>query len=220
MSTSEARKLSPAQAKRAKRAAKPAAESSKKRAELRPDTCGFAIAAIGVRVRELRAERGLTLKTLSSAAGVSQSMLSLVERGKASASIGTLFSVASALGVKASDLFSEGPARQTGTVIRAADQPVYEIEQGVTWRVVRQDRARGVEIVINEYAPSTGSTRAPIHHEGYEYGVVLEGALTVELGGAQHIMRRGDTIGYNSAQNHKLWNYGRRRARALWIIVT
>ncbi|HEY0439474.1 MAG TPA: cupin domain-containing protein [Xanthobacteraceae bacterium] len=181
----------------------------------------MAIAAIGTRVRSLRQEKGLTLQQLSAAAGVSQSMLSLVERGKASASIGTLFSVATALGVPASDLLAEDPApRQNGVVMRVSEQPLYEIEPGVTWRVVRHDRARGVEIVINEYEPETGSTQAPIHHQGYEYGVVLDGTLTVEIDGVRHVMRRGDSIAYSSSKNHKLWNYGRTRARALWMIIT
>jgi transcriptional regulator with XRE-family HTH domain len=178
------------------------------------------IAAIGMRVRKIRTERGLTLEQLSQLAGVSQSMLSMVERGKAGASIGTLFSIATALGVVASDLFTEEGARDNPLVIRAAEQPVYEIEEGVTWRVVRRDRTRGVEIVINEYAPSTGSTQSPIQHEGYEYGVVLEGALTIDIDEARHVLRRGDTIAYSSSKRHKLWNYGRSRARALWIITT
>jgi transcriptional regulator with XRE-family HTH domain len=178
------------------------------------------IAAIGMRVRKLRTERGLTLEQLSQLAGVSQSMLSMVERGKAGASIGTLFSIATALGVVASDLFTEDGARDNPLVIRAAEQRVYQIEEGVTWRVVRRDRARGVEIVINEYAPATGSTQSPIQHEGYEYGVVLEGALTIDIDEARHVLRRGDTIAYSSSKRHKLWNYGRSRARALWIITT
>lgn len=193
-----------------------AAETSGEAAEHHP-----VIAAIGQRVRELRGERGLTLQALSEAAGISQSMLSLVERGKASASIGTLFSIATALGVRASDLFDDDAAREhSGLVIRAAEQPLYEIEAGVTWRVVRRDRVRGLEIVVNEYAPGTGSTRSPIQHQGYEYGVVLDGALTIDINDTRHVLRRGDTIAYSSAKPHRLWNYGRTRTRALWIIAS
>jgi transcriptional regulator with XRE-family HTH domain len=178
------------------------------------------MASIGARVRDSRAQKGMTLQQLSEVTGISQSMLSLVERGKTSASIGTLITIADALRLRMSDLIvAEQPAR-TGIVIRTSDQPVYETDQGVTWRVVRQDRQRGVEIAVNEYRPGTGSTRAPHQHTGHEYGVVLEGELTVELEGTTHILRQGDTIAYSSSTAHKIWNYGRSSARALWIIFS
>ena len=178
------------------------------------------IEAVGARVRDFRVQKGMTLQQLGEATGVSQSMLSMVERGKTSASIGTLMAIADALGARMSDLLvTEEPAR-ADTVIRSAEQPIYETDQGVTWRVVRQDRQRGLEIAINEYGPGTGSTRAPHHHTGYEYGLVLAGELTVELEGTPHLLRRGDTIAYSSSAAHKIWNYGAAPARGLWIIVS
>jgi len=178
-----------------------------------------AIAAIGMRVRSLRAELGMTLQQLSAVAGVSQSMLSMVERGKASASIGTLFSVANALGVPASDLLSPDPVGSSGLLVRGDEQPIHELGDGVTWRVVRQDRIRGIEIAINEYAAGKGTTLSPIRHEGYEYGIVLEGCLTAEVGGVRYEMSAGDCIAFNSTEDHRLWNYGGVRTRALWIIL-
>lgn len=177
------------------------------------------IAAIGARVRGMRTARKQTLQELSQSAGVSESMLSLIERGKASASIGTLFSIATALGVKASDLL-DGSVHPSSTVIAADEQPNYEIEPGVLWRVVRQDRARGIEIVINEYEPGTSTTRSPIRHNDYEYGIVLSGTLTVEVDGVSHVLKKGDTIAYNSQQGHRMWNDGRSRVCALWIITS
>ena len=86
------------------------------------------IEAVGARVRDFRVQKGMTLQQLGEATGVSQSMLSMVERGKASASIGTLMAVADALGVRMSDLLvTEEPAR-AGTVIRSAEQPIYETD--------------------------------------------------------------------------------------------
>lgn len=178
------------------------------------------IASIGARVRDHRMQKGLTLQQLSEAAGVSQSMLSLVERGKTSASIGTLMAIADALGLRMSDLLVTDEPVAPSAVIRASEQPIYETDQGVTWRVVRRDAQRGVEIAINEYRPGTGSTRSPHHHKGYEYGLVLEGELTVELEGANHRLRRGDTIAFNSSAEHRIWNYSRSVARGLWIIIS
>src|SRR3990170_1611000 len=59
--------------------------------------------ALGARVRELRARRSLTLEGLSDITGLSSSMISLVERGRTSPSIGTLVVIAAGLGVSIPD---------------------------------------------------------------------------------------------------------------------
>jgi transcriptional regulator with XRE-family HTH domain len=53
---------------------------------------------LGARVRRLRAERGLTLKQVEEASGLSATHLSEIERGRTSPTIGALVRVAQALG--------------------------------------------------------------------------------------------------------------------------
>ena len=57
-------------------------------------------------VREAQAE-GLTLKQLSRRTGLSVSLLSQIERAESSASIGSLYKIASALDTRISALFGE-----------------------------------------------------------------------------------------------------------------
>src|SRR5213596_2952225 len=60
---------------------------------------------VGERLRDIRRLRRATLKTIADRAGVSESFLSQVERGRASASIASLRRIANALGVSMADLF-------------------------------------------------------------------------------------------------------------------
>jgi transcriptional regulator with XRE-family HTH domain len=175
------------------------------------------IAAIGARIRALRLQRDMTLQRLGELTGLSASMLSLVERGRTSPSIGTLIVVCSALDVHMSDLLAGHGRLLRSPLSRSDEQPAIVTAEGVLRRILRDDRLRDVEIAINEYAPRTGSAAGPLSHAGYEYGVCLEGELTVELDGATYVLRPGDLISYESARAHRIWNYGRRRARALWI---
>jgi len=117
------------------------------------DRAATTVQAIGNRVRELRTDRSLTLQAMADMTGLSPSLLSLVERGKTSPSIGTLVSVAHALGVHMSDLVPGESAAREEPVIRASDQREFATNAGVTRRVLRDDRVRGVEIAINQYAP-------------------------------------------------------------------
>lgn len=62
-------------------------------------------AAIGRSIRELRKARGLTLKQMSRRTSLSVSLLSQIERAESSASVSSLFKVATALDVKLTELF-------------------------------------------------------------------------------------------------------------------
>lgn len=59
---------------------------------------------IGLRIRELRLERGMTLDQLSRAAGISASHLSRLERGQAEPSFTVAAALASQLDVSLTDL--------------------------------------------------------------------------------------------------------------------
>ena len=62
---------------------------------------------IGRNIRELRKERGLTLKQMSRRTKLSVSLLSQIERAESSASVSSLFKVATALDVRLVELFGE-----------------------------------------------------------------------------------------------------------------
>jgi DNA-binding NtrC family response regulator len=62
---------------------------------------------IGRNIRELRKARGLTLKQMSRRTKLSVSLLSQIERAESSASVSSLFKVATALDVKITDLFGD-----------------------------------------------------------------------------------------------------------------
>jgi DNA-binding NtrC family response regulator len=62
---------------------------------------------IGKNIRELRKTRGLTLKQMSRRTKLSVSLLSQIERAESSASVSSLFKVASALDVRITQLFGD-----------------------------------------------------------------------------------------------------------------
>lgn len=181
------------------------------------ETMASTLAAIGNRVRRARTSRGMTLQEIAQVSGLSPSMLSLVERGRASPSIGSLIVIANALGVPMSELVSTPEPQEDRIVVHSEDAPIVETAKHVVRRLLREDRQRGVSIALNEYEPHTGSNERPISHEGFEYGFILEGQLTVEVDGTSHQLRAGDLIAYDSHRQHKIWNHGSGKVRTLWF---
>ena len=172
---------------------------------------------IGRRVRDFRLESKMTLKMLSAATGLSTSMLSLVERGLSSPSIGSLITICSALGIQMSDLVVSDQSDTKSYVSRKDDQPTITSGDGSTRRILRDDKRRGIEVAINEYQTNSGNSDEPLGHAGYEYGILIEGHLVVEVGTERCELMPGDLISYDSRIPHKIWNYGKKPARTLWI---
>lgn len=175
------------------------------------------LVSLGRRIRFLRQERRMTLQDLADATGLSSSMISLVERGRTSPSIGSLVVIASAFRVPIADLFVEIDKSREDYVVRLTDQSVVSPWPGVARRIAKIDRLRRVEISMNEWEPNGDTEPQPAHHAGYEYGLLIEGELTVEVDGVTHVLRPGDLISYPSTVLHSLRNASETVARAVWV---
>jgi uncharacterized cupin superfamily protein len=57
------------------------------------------------------------------------------------------------------------------------------------------------------------------HHEGREFGLILEGELVVELGFEAHLLHPGDSIIFDSTTPHRLVNNSTQPTRALWVVL-
>ena len=79
---------------------------------------------LGERLRAIRVLRRRTLKDVATAAGVSESFVSQVERGRTSASVATLQRLSAALGIEVSDLFAADGVPRPRVLRREARQPV------------------------------------------------------------------------------------------------
>jgi transcriptional regulator with XRE-family HTH domain len=173
---------------------------------------------VGERLRDIRQLRRETLRTIAQRAGVSESFLSQVERGRASASIASLRRIAGALGVTVADLFEPGgPPRPR--VLRRDERP--SLAFGILGRklLLTQRPLQHLEVFVGEL-DAGGSTGAEpyAHGDSEELFVVLNGNVQLELGGDVHDLERGDSIDYRSSTPHRITNVGEERAEVMWII--
>jgi transcriptional regulator with XRE-family HTH domain len=162
--------------------------------------------------------RRLTLRDVAERAGLSESFLSQVERGRASASIASLRRIADALGIGISDLFQPAaPARPK--VLRRDDRPALAF--GVLGRklMLTPKPLHELEVFVGELEPggSTGEEQYA-HGDSEELFVVLRGSVRLELGDELHELDEGDSIDYRSSTPHRISNAGDGLAEVMWII--
>ena len=157
----------------------------------------------------------MTVELLAQETGLTTSLIDGMEAGVTTPSTGSLILIASALRVPTSDLFAEVGGRESQRVVRLEEQPVAPTWPGVSRRIVKTDRLRHIEISVNEWEETGGGE---LHrHVGFEYGLILEGSLSVEVDNQTYELQPGDIISYSSAELHNMWNSGPGVARAVWV---
>lgn len=182
---------------------------------------------ISRRVRELRADRGLSLAALASKSGVSRSMISFIERGESSPTAVVLEKLAAGLGVTLASLF-DTPA----DVARAPFRPVARRGEQPQWR----DPASGylrrnvsppsvpqpMQIVEVHFPPGkrvtfeTGGRDVRVHQQIW----VLEGTMEVTVGAERHRLREGDCLAMQLDRPTMFYNPTRTPSRYAVVIAS
>lgn len=104
-------------------------------------------------------------------------------------------------------------------VVHANARPTIELRGGVTWSRLTALAEAGAEFLEITYASGATSGANMSHHEGREFGLVLEGELVVELGFELYTLSPGDSIIFDSATPHRLTNKSAQPMRALWVVL-
>ncbi|GAA3774981.1 hypothetical protein GCM10022206_12050 [Streptomyces chiangmaiensis] len=92
---------------------------------------------------------------------------------------------------------------------------------GVVWERLTQASDPLVDFLHVEYAPGSSSC-APdnmMRHGGREYGYVVSGRITVQIGFDRYDLSPGDAVTFDSMTPHRLSNPFSEPCRAVWVVV-
>jgi transcriptional regulator with XRE-family HTH domain len=176
---------------------------------------------LGRQIRAARRHAGLTLGALAGAVGVSQSLISQVERGLASPSIGTLRRIAGALDVPIAALFvgdgvsSSDERDRAGRrlLVRKHERKGLHVPRSkVVYELLTPDLNRRIEFLWIVYEPGSVTHPDPMSHPGEENAVCLEGSVVVSVDGQEFVLEEGDSISFDSGRPHRVENRSARRA--------
>jgi transcriptional regulator with XRE-family HTH domain len=163
--------------------------------------------SLGHRIREIRAERGLTLTALADAAGLSTGLISQVERGLADPSLETLRRVAKVLDVPLFSLFHQDDAASVAIVRKQRRTQVKSPDHDIVYSRISPGGGK-LEVLHGRLAPHCDSAPEPWAHQSQECLVVLSGALIVEVAGQDYELDEGDSCYLDSTLPHRYRNPG------------
>ncbi|MEU5404175.1 cupin domain-containing protein [Streptomyces sp. NPDC005963] len=113
------------------------------------------------------------------------------------------------------------PPSYQAQIQRAENRRGIDFGNGVRWERLTTISDSQVDFLEIMYEPG-GSSNTDDHsggHEGFEYGIVTAGELTIRTGDEEYVLKQGDSIAFDSLTPHVFRNAGTTTARAIWFVV-
>jgi transcriptional regulator with XRE-family HTH domain len=173
---------------------------------------------VGGRLRELRTERGLSMRALARLSGLSTNALSMIERGKTSPSVSTLYKLSEALEVPITAFFRTELPKEPIVFRKSDGRSRVEFQRGL-WEGL------GGESFIGRVEPfmltlEVGATSGPhgLVHSGHEFVICLKGLLEYEVEEQRYTLNPGDSLLFASKLRHRWRNPGKQVAKVLFVL--
>jgi transcriptional regulator with XRE-family HTH domain len=172
--------------------------------------------SFGVRLKELRLEKGWTLQELADQSGLSKTFVSRLETGDRQASIAAVLTLARIFGVSLASMFESEVATEPCLVVRAAET-VSKEANGLTYTPLSSaDRFFNLQPIRLSVSPKRKGNEH-FHHEGEEWIYLLSGRLTLSLAGKTYDLEPGDAAHFDSRLPHRLIARGPHEAEVLLV---
>jgi transcriptional regulator with XRE-family HTH domain len=184
---------------------------------------GLSEYAIGAKIRSLRLKKKMGLVELGRHSGLSPALLSKIERGRLFPTLPTLLRIALVFSVDLEFFFAGAREKPVVAVIRKKQRVrLPERADGHSaYRFESLDYAvteRRFNSYYAEFLPVARESIRLHDHQGVEFIYMLQGSLSVQIGGDEHPLGVGDSMYFDASVPHGYRRSSGRTCRA--IIVT
>ena len=173
---------------------------------------------VGVRLRQLREQRGLSIRALARQSGLSANALSLIERGRSSPSVSTLYKVATAMDVPITTFFQTEPELHDVVYIRAGERTRVPFTRGLVEGLGGEGFSGRVEPFALTLENGANSGPQPIVHTGHEFVLCLRGQLEYQVEDEIFLLEAGDTLLFAAHRQHRWRNPGPLVTSAIFVL--
>jgi quercetin dioxygenase-like cupin family protein len=173
--------------------------------------------SVGQKITRLRKDR-LTITELANETGLTADFIQKVETGEVLPPVGVLLRISKALSIDSASLFS-GEAEKEASEKRRRSfmKRTQEYSYQVLTPAAENKHLKAFHVTIE---PREEHRMVEYSHEGEEFLYVLKGKIEVLVGENSNILKRGESLHFNSAIVHKVKNLGSEPAKMIAVIYT
>ncbi len=177
---------------------------------------------MGKRIKKKRESLGFLIKELSTKIGVTSSLISQIEKGKAFPSIVTLKKVAVALQTTVGELIGENESQVQHPLLRSSERRFAKKNANGTssYLLSYHFPSKQIEPYLIQFSKNSNSKGIMTSNfPGQEFCFVLKGSFEVLIDNNKYNLSEGDGFYFNSNKSHLFKNISGDKAEILWIIT-
>ena len=174
----------------------------------------------GEKLRQVREHKGYTLKVVAQQAGVSESLVSQIERNHVSPAIDTLLALADVLDINLEYLFEEYKRNRPVEIIRSHERPSLHEDKIIFEGLAKQSGSDpSIEAYIMKIPAGSQTRRGSYGHLGREIGYITKGRALLIYGNQEFILEEGDSVSFSAGASHIVQNIGDIDMEAIWVVT-
>jgi quercetin dioxygenase-like cupin family protein len=174
--------------------------------------------SFGAKMKQLRQMRKISYEQLANKTGFSQRYLKEIEDGMAIPPVSAVIQIAKALAIDAGSFLS---AEEQEASVKRRRESFYKRTQAYSYKTLTPDaETKHMKAFLVTIDPKQDHRMVDYKHEGEEFLYVLRGHVEVMVGENQNLLKKGETLHFNSGITHKLRNLSDEEAKLLVVIYT
>ncbi len=173
--------------------------------------------SFGAKMEQLRLTKKMSLEQLANLTGLSQRYLKEIEQGIANPSVSVVIQIAKVLSIDSGSFLSaEDEASE-----RRRMESFFKRTQAYSYKTLTPDaEKKHMKAFLVTVDPKQDHKMVEYRHEGEEFVYVLRGEIEVIVGENQHVLKKEETLHFDSGTVHKLRNLTEEEAKLLVVIYT
>lgn len=164
---------------------------------------------VGKQLKAIRSMKGVSQRELAKLSGVTNAMISQIEKNQVNPSIGSLKKILDAMSISMGDFFTIDIEAEDKIFFNADE--LVDIGDGVISMLLvgSQKKGRKLAVLHETYPPGADTGTDFMQHEGEEGGIVLRGEIEITVGNQKQILKAGDSYYFETRKPHRFRNTGK-----------
>jgi quercetin dioxygenase-like cupin family protein len=174
--------------------------------------------SFGTKMKQLRQTKKISYEDLANKTGFSQRYLKEIEEGVKIPPVSAVIQIAKALAIDSGSFLS---AEEQEASERRRRESFFKRTQAYSYKTLTPEaETKHMKAFLVTIDPKQDHKMVEYRHEGEEFIYALKGHVEVMIGENQNLLKKGETLHFNSGIVHKLRNLSDDEAKLLVVIYT
>lgn len=173
---------------------------------------------LGQKLADLRTRQNMTIDELADKTGLKATHLKAIEEGKDFLPVADILKISRVLTIDP-DLLFQSEKEKKRNEQRKKDFSLREesYQYDVLAPGPKESHLRTFRVTI---PPNSEHPKVKYQHEGEEVIYMLQGEMEIRVGSKTHMLKKGETLHFDSSKRHSLKNPGTKKAVFIDVIYT